>query len=275
MLEQNIDYQQIAKAIAFMEKNYLAKPSLSAIAQHLNLSEYHFQKVFSKWVGISPKRYLQNLTLEDAKAKMFTTGNLLDLTLEVGLSSPGRLHDLFITLEAITPGEYKNLGAGLEIVYGIHDTPFGKALIATTVRGICNLHFVNDPSQALGLLHQEWPQANIIFSQQDTQEVIKRIFSGNVNNQPVALWVKGTNFQIQVWRALLKIPFGCVSTYEEIGEVIAQPKAARAVGNAVGNNPVALLIPCHRVVRKSGELGGYRWGLSRKASILASETKKS
>lgn len=275
MLEQDTDYQQIAIAIAFMEKNYLAKPSLATVAQQIYLSEYHFQRLFTKWVGISPKRYLQNLTLEDAKAKMFTTGNLLDLTLEVGLSSPGRLHDLFITLEAITPGEYKNLGAGLEIVYGIHDTPFGKALIATTVRGICNLHFVDDSSQALGLLHQEWPQANIIFSQQDTQEVMKRIFSGNVNNQPVALWVKGTNFQIQVWRALLKIPFGCVSTYEEIGEVIAQPKAARAVGNAVGNNPVALLIPCHRVVRKSGELGGYRWGLSRKASILASETKKS
>jgi AraC family transcriptional regulator of adaptative response/methylated-DNA-[protein]-cysteine methyltransferase len=271
------DYYRIARAIAFMRQNHLHQPDLAAAAQHINLSEYHFQRMFTQWAGISPKRFLQYLTVEYAKSKIAETKSLLDLTSDIGLSSPGRLHDLFVNLEAMSPGEFKTGGAGLQIVCGIHDTPFGKALIATTARGICNLHFLdaNDDRTAEQMLRNVWLNAEVICDRQTTQPLCDAIFDRAAfrDRKPLTLLVKGTNFQVQVWRALLRVPFGGITTYQTIAETIGRPTAARAAGNAAGNNPVAYLIPCHRVIRESGELGGYRWGVDRKTVILSWEAR--
>ncbi|NEP12420.1 MAG: methylated-DNA--[protein]-cysteine S-methyltransferase [Symploca sp. SIO2C1] len=270
-------YERIAQAITFMRQNYLTQPDLATIAQHVNLSQYHFQRLFTHWAGISPKRFLQYLTVEYAKSKIAETANLLDLTVDVGLSSPGRLHDLFVKLEAMSPGEFKTGGIGLEIWYGIHPTPFGKCLIATTVRGICNLHFLDAMSKdaAEHALRLEWTNADIRQDQQATQEIYDRIFKPGVsNNKPLVLYIKGTNFQIQVWRALLSIPFGGLTTYQGLATAMDRPTAARAVGKALGSNPVGYLIPCHRVIRESGEFGGFRWGLERKTVLLGWEASR-
>lgn len=268
------DYERIARAIVFMRQNHLSQPDLATVAQHIHLSEYYFQRLFTKWVGISPKRFLQYLTLEYAKSNIADKKNLLDLALDAGLSGSGRLHDLFVNLEAMSPGEFKAGGMGLQIQYGIHATPFGTSLIATTARGICNLRFLDAVNEqtAEQVLRLEWRNAEIVRDQQATQEVINHIFelSQFSSRKPLTLFVKGTNFQIQVWRALLKVPFGNITTYQNVAEIIGRPTAARAVGNAVGNNPVGYLIPCHRVIRESG-LGGYHWGIERKAVILGWE----
>lgn len=273
------DYGRIAQAIAFMQQNHLSQPDLATIARQIHLSEYHFQRLFTQWAGISPKRFLQNLTVEYAKSRITQTNNLLELTLEAGLSSPGRLHDLFVKLEAMSPGEFKAEGTGLQIRYGIHDTPFGQALIATTSRGICNLHFLEGIDRervAEQKLHLQWTQAKIILDPQATQAICDRIFNRTAlsSSKPLVVFVKGTNFQIQVWRALLSIPFGGITTYQRIAEIIERPTAVRAVGNALGNNPIAYLIPCHRVLRESGRLGGYRWGLERKTAMLGWEASQ-
>lgn len=282
MKDENIDdldsYKLIAKAIAFIRQNHRQQPDLAEIAQHVHLSEYHFQRLFSKWAGISPKRFLQYLTVEYAKSKIAETKNLLELTGDVGLSSAGRLHDLFVNLEAMSPQEFKTGGAGLQICYGIHETMFGDCLIATTARGICNLYFLDgmDDRAAALMLRKEWSKAEIISDRQITQPICDRLFSylPNLNTAkrlPLNLYVKGTNFQIQVWRALLQIPFGGVTTYQGLGRSLGRLNAARAIGNAVGSNPISFIIPCHRVIRESGELGGYRWGLERKMAILGWE----
>ncbi|MGB3300495.1 MAG: methylated-DNA--[protein]-cysteine S-methyltransferase, partial [Phormidesmis sp.] len=271
--------------IAFMREHHTQQPNLSAIAQHLNLSEHHFQKLFTQWAGISPKRFSQYLSVEYAKSKIAHAPNLLDLATETGLSSPGRLHDLFVTLEALSPGEYKTGGAGLEICYGVHDTPFGEALIATTNRGICNLYFLaiaqNHPAQtpneqAEQILLKQWPAAKITFDNAMTRPLCDRIFAPLTHpaQKPLTLLVKGTNFQIQVWRALLRVPFGEMATYQTIAEIIGKPTAARAVGTAIGSNPIGYLIPCHRVIRASGALGGYLWGLERKVAMLGWEASQ-
>lgn len=272
------NYNRIALAIAFMRQHYLSQPDLATVAQHIGLSEYHFQRLFTQWAGISPKRFLQYLTIEYAKSKINQTKSLLDLTLDVGLSSPGRLHDLFVNVEAMSPGEFKASGSGLQIRYGIHDTLFGKSLIATTARGVCNLYFLDatDEQIAEQILRRSWLNAEIIHDQQATQSLHKLIFDAATfrERKPLTLLLKGTNFQIQVWRALLKVPFGGITTYQTIAESIGRPTAARAVGNAVGNNPISYLIPCHRVIRESGELGGYRWGLERKTVIIGWEASR-
>jgi AraC family transcriptional regulator, regulatory protein of adaptative response / methylated-DNA-[protein]-cysteine methyltransferase len=269
------DYRRIAQAIAFMHLHHLSQPDLATVAQHIGLSEYHFQRLFTQWAGISPKRFWQYLTVEYAKSRIARSPSLLDLTLAIGLSSPGRLHDLFVGLEAMSPGEFKAGGAGLQIRYGIHDTPFGKALIATTARGVCNLHFLDttDELSAERILRQSWSNADIICDPTATQPLHDPIFNSSIatEQKPLTLLVKGTNFQIQVWRALLKVPFGEMTTYQTIAEAIDRPTASRAVGNAIGNNPIGYLIPCHRVIRASGALGGYRWGLERKTAILGWE----
>jgi AraC family transcriptional regulator, regulatory protein of adaptative response / methylated-DNA-[protein]-cysteine methyltransferase len=270
-------YECIARAIAFMHENHLHQPDLETVAQHVHLSEYHFQRLFTKWAGISPKRFWQYLTVEYAKSKIAETKSLLSLTMDVGLSSPGRLHDLFVKLEAMSPGEFKSGAAGLKIWYGIHETPFGDCLIATTARGICNLHFLNagDEEIAENNLRKEWKNAEIIRDQQVTKETITRIFQPVAENSPpLVLDVKGTNFQIQVWRSLLRVPWGGITTYQGIATSMGRPTAARAVGNAIGSNPVAYLIPCHRVIRESGEMGGYRWGLERKTMMLGWEASQ-
>ncbi|PZV18321.1 MAG: 6-O-methylguanine DNA methyltransferase [Pseudanabaena sp.] len=271
-------YELMAKAITFIRQNHRQQPDLSAIAQHVHLSEYHFQRLFTKWAGISPKRFLQYLTVEYAKSKIAETKNLLELTGDVGLSSAGRLHDLFVNLEAMSPQEFKTGGAGLQIWYGIHETMFGDCLIATTARGICNLYFLDgmDNQAAALMLREEWSNAEIISDREITQPICDRLFSHlpNLNTakqMPLMLYVKGTNFQIQVWRALLRIPFGGITTYQGLGRSFGRPNAARAIGNAVGSNPVSFIIPCHRVIRESGELGGYRWGLERKTAMLGWE----
>jgi len=270
-------YDRIAKAIAFMREHHLNRPDLETIARQVHLSKYHFQRLFTKWAGISPKRFWQYLTVEYAKSKITETKSLLELTVDAGLSSPGRLHDLFVKLEAMSPGEFKAGGAGLQILYGVHETPFGYCLIATTARGICNLHFPNsiDERAAEDYLRTEWQNAEIIYNRQVTREICDRIFqSVEGNSSPLVLYVKGTNFQIQVWRALLRVPFAGIATYQGLAESMGYPTAARAVGNALRSNPVGYLIPCHRVIRESGELGGYRWGLERKAALIGWEASR-
>uniref|UniRef100_A0A832H3B4 methylated-DNA--[protein]-cysteine S-methyltransferase n=1 Tax=Oscillatoriales cyanobacterium SpSt-402 TaxID=2282168 RepID=A0A832H3B4_9CYAN len=272
----NETYNRMAQAITFMRQNYLNQPDLATVARSVNLSEYHFQRLFTRWAGISPKRFLQYLTVEYAKSKIAETTNLLDLTVDTGLSSPGRLHDLFVKLEAMSPGEFKAEGRGLQIAYGIHPTPFGDCLIATTPRGICNLHFLDTTSNnAADILRLEWSNADIIQDQQATKGICDRIFAPTAtHNQPLVLLVKGTNFQIQVWRALLSVPFGGITTYQGLATAMGRPTAARAIGNALGNNPVGYLIPCHRVIRESGEFGGFRWGLERKTMLLGWEASR-
>ncbi|MGL5834928.1 MAG: methylated-DNA--[protein]-cysteine S-methyltransferase [Waterburya sp.] len=270
-------YERMAKAIAFMRQNYLHQPDLATVAQHVHLSEYHFQRLFTRWAGISPKRFLQYLTVEYAKSKIAETASLLDLTVELGLSSPGRLHNLFVTLEAMSPGEFKTGAIGLQIWYGIHQTPFGECLIAMTLRGICNLHFLDTTNKDVieQAFRLEWANAEIKQDQQATQEICDRIFEpSTTHKKPLVLYVKGTNFQIQVWRALLNIPFGGITTYQGLAAAMGRPTAARAVGNALGRNPVGYLIPCHRVIRESGEFGGFRWGLERKTVLLGWEASR-
>jgi AraC family transcriptional regulator of adaptative response/methylated-DNA-[protein]-cysteine methyltransferase len=278
-------YQLIEQAIQYIEANVNRQPELEEIASAIGLSEYHFQRLFTRWAGISPKRFMQFLTKEHAKELLASSENLLDTTHQVGLSSLGRLHDLFVNTEAVTPGEYKTRGAGLTIHYGLHFTPFGKCLIATTERGICHLGFVQtSEGRAIDNLVADWKQAKMIEDYKATAPLAARIFSAQPpagdretdsafkkENQRLSLHLRGTNFQIKVWEALLNIPTGTVTTYEQIAAQIGNPHALRAVGTAVGHNPIAVLIPCHRVIRKAGEFGNYRYGAARKKAILVKE----
>ena len=283
-LEDNLldRYQMVAAAITFIRQHQAEQPDLSAIARHVGLSEYHFQKLFTRWAGISPKRFLQYLTIEQAKANIARTESLLKLSADLGLSGPSRLHDLFVSIEAMSPGEYKNGGEGLEIHYGSHATLFGTVAIAATQRGICLLHFLGDAQgdgepDAGKLLSRTWPHARLVEKPKKMQTLCDHIFSPAMGqpHQPLTLLVKGTNFQLQVWRALLQIPIGSLTTYKTIAEIIERPKAVRAVGTAIGKNPIGYLIPCHRVIRGSGEVGGYRWGSDRKQVILGWEAAQS
>lgn len=272
MNENSESYELIERAIQYIEAHVKEQPELEEIASAVGLSEYHFQRLFTRWAGISPKRFMQFLTKEHAKELLGQSENLLDTTHQVGLSSLGRLHDLFINTEAVTPGEFKSQGVGLTIQYGIHPTPFGKCLIATTERGICNLSFVGgNEGRALDTLVEGWQQAKMVEDYKSTASLVTRIFSDPKPDQPLHLHLRGTNFQIKVWEALMGIQSGTVTTYEDIAAKIGKPKAVRAVGTAVGHNPIAYLIPCHRVIRKSGEFGNYLYGTARKKAILATE----
>jgi len=275
-MENNIElsqhYKLIERAIQYIEANVQRQPELEEIASAIGLSEYHFQRLFTNWTGVSPKRFMQFLTKEHAKQLLNQSENLLETTHKVGLSSLGRLHDLFVNTEAVTPGEYKSGGAGLTIRYGIHPSPFGKVLIATTERGICNLSFVDgSEGKAIDNLVADWRQAAMTEDYKSTAPLVTRIFSDLEIDMPLKLHLRGTNFQIKVWEALLSIPSGALTTYEQIARQVGSPKAVRAVGTAVGHNPIAYLIPCHRVIRKSGEFGNYLYGSARKKVILARE----
>ena len=268
------DYRRIEQAILYLENHYKDQPELGQVAANIGLSEYHFQRLFTRWAGVSPKRFLQFLTKEGAKDLLDRSENLLETTHQVGLSSLGRLHDLFITAEAVTPGEYKSRGGGVTIRYGIHPTPFGKCLIATTDRGICHLSFVqNSEGDAIDDLVTEWKQATMIEDHRSTVGLIEPIFDLRYNHRGKSLNVhlRGTNFQLKVWEALLQISVGEVTTYAGIASRIGNPGATRAVGTAVGHNPIAVLIPCHRVIRKVGDFGNYRYGALRKKALLARE----
>jgi AraC family transcriptional regulator of adaptative response/methylated-DNA-[protein]-cysteine methyltransferase len=275
------DYLRIEQAILYLENHYRDQPGLDEVAANIGLSEYHFQRLFTRWAGVSPKRFLQFLTKEGAKELLDQSENLLDTTHQIGLSSLGRLHDLFVTTEAVSPGEYKSRGAGITIRYGIHPTPFGKCLIATTERGICHLSFVQtseavlrtSEGEAIDHLVADWKQARMVEDYTSTVALIESIFDLRYNQRGKRLNVhlRGTNFQLKVWEALLQIPAGAVTTYEGIAARIGKPSATRAVGTAVGHNPIAVLIPCHRVINKVGRFGNYRYGALRKKALLARE----
>jgi len=269
------DYARVEMAIAFLEQNHQRQPALDEIAAGVGLSDFHFQRLFSRWVGISPKRFLQFMTKEYAKQLLEGPSNVLDAALDAGLSGTGRLHDLFIACEAVTPGQYRDRGAGIEIAYGIHASPFGDCLLGITERGICWLTFVRqrDEKALLDELAKFWENAVLARDPGRTGPLMGHIFpfSADEPPAPLHLYVRGTNFQIKVWEALLKIPLGQAVTYQDIAQHIGMPKAARAVGNAVGRNPIPFLIPCHRVIRKLGEFGYYGGGPARKKAMLGWE----
>jgi AraC family transcriptional regulator of adaptative response/methylated-DNA-[protein]-cysteine methyltransferase len=269
------DYRRIEQAIAYLREHRLDRPHLRDLAAHIGLSESHTQRLFSRWAGISPKRFLQFLTVQEAKRRMHHTGDLLGLALDSGLSGPGRLHDLFVSMEAMTPGEFRRAAAGVVIRYATGDTPFGRALLAFTPRGICHLSFVGPQSAdpAVAALRAGWPEARLEEDQAAGQTLLGRVFQrpSDTVDAGLSLWISGSNFQIQVWRALLQIPFAGLLSYGQLARLLDRPKGARAVGGAVARNPVAYLIPCHRVLRESGEFGGYRWGGDRKRAICAWE----
>ncbi len=270
------DYPLIERALLYLEDNFKQQPELDEIAGHLNISPFHLQRTFKDWVGISPKRFLQFLTIDHARKLLKESRSVLDTTFEIGLSSPGRIHDLFVNIDAVTPGEFKTLGKGLEIEYGLHDSQFGKCAIAITKRGLCfmgfysggfNQHFKKD-------MTSRFPEAIFKENNSATRIYLDTIFNPKPNSQKLTLFLKGTNFQIKVWEALLKIPRGNVCSYGDISKLIGKPKANQAVGNAVGANPISYLIPCHRVIQNMGLFGDYHWGSYRKKAMLIWESEK-
>lgn len=270
-----VEYARIASAIRYLEAHWRDQPSLADVARHVGLSESHFQRLFTRWVGISPKRFLQQATAQFARSLLRNHRAALPTTLDAGLSNPSRLHELIVHAEAMTPGQVRRGGDGVEIAWGFHESPLGTALVAVTPLGVCSIQFADsaaDRRTAVARLRAEWPAATLVESTARTRKAARQALGAlGAPTGPLAVHVRGTNFQLKVWTALLGIAPGCVTTYEEIADAIGQPAAARAVGSAVGRNPVSLLIPCHRVIRKSGSLGGYAWGLERKELILRAE----
>ncbi|RLT90901.1 MAG: methylated-DNA--[protein]-cysteine S-methyltransferase [Ketobacter sp. GenoA1] len=286
-MQHSQHYQRIASAIRFFTERKAQQPSLAELAQHLELSEFHVQRLFSEWVGVSPKQFLKFLTKQEAKRRLLQT-NVLESALDVGLSGSSRLHDLLLSCEGVTPGQVRQLGAGLNIVYGRIDTPFGEALLALTGKGICKLGFCDDDGafeQLLLELHQEWPRATISQDQDQGQvsAVGGRVFAsclGTLRGQSVksaaqlprlGLLMKGSPFQLKVWEALLAIPEGQIRTYQQVADAIEEPTAVRAVASAIARNPIGYLIPCHRVIRSTGEFSQYRWGPTRKQAMIGWE----
>jgi AraC family transcriptional regulator, regulatory protein of adaptative response / methylated-DNA-[protein]-cysteine methyltransferase len=270
----HINYQRIEQAIRYLEENFQRQPELDEVAEKVHLSPFHFQRIFTEWAGISPKRFLQYLTVDFLKKKLQETRNLNEAAEAAGLSAQSRVYDLFTTLEAVTPLEYKQRGRGIRVEYGIHETPFGQALMGVTERGVCWLSFLStdeDPHFELEKMKEHWHQSVFHHNEPVTKEYMQKIFSRKSTSDKVHLLVKGTNFQVKVWRALLQLPMGSVTTYQDIACRIHQPRALQAVGSAVGSNHIAYLIPCHRVIRKDGVLGQYRWDAVRKKSIIGWE----
>jgi len=271
--ENDYNYTRIERAIRYLAENVTRQPSLDEVAEAVSLSPFHFQRLFTEWAGISPKRFLQYLTAGFLKEKLAQCTNLMEAAERAGLSSQSRVYDLFVHLEAVTPQEFKSGGEGIRMAYGVHQTPFGPCLVAATERGICRMTFFDDAGEeALRALRADWPRADIRFQPAATEPYVRQIFFGvGAAGQKLNVLVKGTNFQVKVWEALLAIPAGYVTTYQGIARQLGNPKALQAVGSAVGANPVAYLIPCHRVIRKEGLLGEYRWGAVRKKAIIGWE----
>lgn len=275
--QEQFQFDRIAKAIDFLHHNFKTQPSLDEVASFVHVSPFHFQKLFTEWAGVSPKKFLQYLTVEHAK-KMLKSSQLTlsEAAFETGLSGTGRLHDLFVNIEGMTPGDYKNGGEQLRINYNFDESPFGTLLMAATEKGICRLVFADDQELALAELKAEFPNASFT-NQTDTFQKDVRSFFGNDWNesQAIKLHLRGTDFQLKVWETLLKIPMGQLTTYGDIAKSIEKPRASRAVGTAIGNNPVAFLIPCHRVIQATGMIGGYHWGNARKKAIIGWEACQS
>jgi AraC family transcriptional regulator of adaptative response/methylated-DNA-[protein]-cysteine methyltransferase len=267
------DYQRIEKAIHFIRTNVRSQPSLDDVASHVALSPFHFQRLFSEWAGVSPKKFLQYLNIDHAKAilKNDKKATLFDVAHDVGLSGTGRLHDLFISIEGMTPGDYKNDGSELQIKYSFSETPFGKVIIASTQKGICYIAFIDSETKGLADLRNHFSKASFINKQIEEHERALSVFGRTHDPANLKLHLKGTDFQLKVWEALLKIPPGKLLSYGALAKNIHAPNASRAVGSAIGSNPVAFLIPCHRVIQSSGDFGNYMWGADRKASIIGWE----
>jgi AraC family transcriptional regulator of adaptative response/methylated-DNA-[protein]-cysteine methyltransferase len=271
------DFTRIARAIRFIDTNFRAQPRLAAIAASAHLSEFHFNRLFRRWAGVTPRQYLAHVTARAARGALVSTPSVLDAAYCVGLSGPSRLHDLMVTLDAVTPGELKARGRGMQITYGFTDTPFGRALLASTARGLCHLAFVESGSEgaAVAALAASWPQAPLRRDEGAAAHLAERVWDssrGGADSRaaaPLKLAVKGTNFQLKVWQALLELGSAGPTTYAALARAVGLAGGARAVGQAVGANPVAWLIPCHNVLRKDGALGGYHWGEDRKRAMLA------
>jgi AraC family transcriptional regulator of adaptative response/methylated-DNA-[protein]-cysteine methyltransferase len=277
MNEQDIiNFNRIAEAIDYIKNNFKEQPNLDEVAEKVNLSPFHFQRLFKEWAGVTPKKFLQYTSIEYAKNILKNNQiTLSEATHETGLSSTGRLHDLFIKIEGMTPGEFKNGGENLSINYSFSNSPFGTILIASTTKGICHMAFAEQENSAFEIIKNQFPNAKFVQKQDSLQQNALHIFShdwSKLNN--IKLHLKGTEFQLKVWETLLKIPFGNLSTYGIIANQIKNPNASRAVGTAIGGNPVAFLIPCHRVIQGTGNLGGYLWGNTRKTAIIGWEASK-
>jgi len=268
------DYERVAATIHYLESHFREQPRLEDLAANLDLTPHHFQRLFRRWAGISPKRFLQYVTADFAKERLRSSRPVLDVSLDCGLSGPGRLHDLMLTLEGVTPGEVKAAGEGIEIGYGFHSSPFGECLLAATPRGVCALRFIEagDRQAAVQEVRDRWTRATVKEDRVRTGELFRSVFNpGNGRGGAYPLHVMGTNFQIRVWEALLQIPQGQLVSYDDIARQVGNPTASRAVGSAVGANRVAWIIPCHRVLRKNAAIGGYRWGTDRKRAMIAYE----
>lgn len=270
-------YTRIERAIRFIEDNRLDQPSLDRIAAGIGMSPFHLQRVFTAWAGVSPKLFLRYVTLDHAREALMDASPVLDAALDVGLSGPGRLHDLFVTLEAATPGEVGAGGRGLDIRYGLHDGPFGRFLVAATERGICRAAFEQEGENPVAALADAWPNARLVEDEAHTWRIAGEALAHGIDaaGSPIRLWARGTNFQIKVWEALLRVPAGRLASYGDLARAVGNPRASRAVGQAVGANPIAVLIPCHRAIRASGRFEtGYRWGSARKRALIAWEAAR-
>ncbi|SOD78624.1 bifunctional helix-turn-helix domain-containing protein/methylated-DNA--[protein]-cysteine S-methyltransferase [Spirosoma fluviale] len=272
-------YQQIARAIEHLTTHYREQPSLGELAEKANLSEFHFQRLFTEWAGVSPKKFSQYLTLEHAKSRLRNGAPLADAADAAGLSGTGRLHDLFVTIEGITPGQFKQGGSGLVLTYGIFASPFGTYLLGAINDKIALLHFLNEGDVPEIILTTAWPEASLrpdpVTLQPLTDQIFNPIAVEHEGSKPVlSVLMRGSAFQLKVWEALLKIPEGGLASYDQIAHAIGQPTASRAVGTAIGSNPVGYLIPCHRVIKKTGLFGGYRWGVERKQAMLGWEAAR-
>ncbi len=269
------DYEMVRRNLEFLRENWRDQPSLDDLASHNGVSGAHLQRLFMRWAGLSPKAFLQALTIDHARKLLRDSASVLDTAYEVGLSGPGRLHDLFVTHEGMAPGAYKARGHGLSIRHGFHDCPFGRVLLMATELGLCGLAFADAGGEAAALsdMMQRWPQANYVEDAAATAPFVSRIFNREQwkSGQPLRIVFIGTEFETRVWQTLLRIPLGKATTYSDIATHIGKPAASRAVGSAVGRNPISFVVPCHRVLGKSGSLCGYHWGLTRKQAILGWE----
>eukprot|EP01132_Coremiostelium_polycephalum_P000254 gene254-335_t len=272
-IQDTTHYDRIAKAIEYIQLHFKSQPTLDQIAAQIHVSPAYFQRLFTEWAGTSPKKFLQYINLEYAKQLLVQDqATLFDATFQTGLSSTSRLHDLFISIEGMTPAEYKNGGKGLSIHYSFATSPFGQLIVASTMKGVCYMVFEEDRAQAATNLKNKFPHASFQEKLDPLQQQALAIFKYDNHPLPeIKLHLKGTSFQLKVWESLLKIPMGQLSTYGKLAEHIGHPNASRAVGTAIGSNPIAYLIPCHRVIQSSGHLGGYRWGTTRKTAIIGWE----
>lgn len=270
--QEQIDYHRIADAIAYIVENHRSQPELEQIADKVHMSPFHFQRMFTEWAGVSPKKFLQYVSVEHAKHVLRKNATLLETSGEVGLSGTGRLHDLFVTIEGMTPGEFKNGGENLNINYSFAETLFGNVIIASTSKGICKMAFYHDEDEGIRSLREQFPKAHysqkVDMMQQNALFIFQRDWS---KLEQIKLHLKGSDFQLKVWQALLRIPMGSLQTYGDLAAQIRRPGASRALGTAIGCNPVAFLIPCHRVIQSTGAIGGYRWGPTRKTALIGWE----